>query len=72
MRETHHEAPWCGFPKTLLEFEERFETEEPVARTLPCAAGTDGRVVIAATAITSGQSAAARFTNAPAAATRQA
>ena len=28
MRETHTEALWRGFPKTLLEFEERFGTEE--------------------------------------------
>jgi hypothetical protein len=28
MRETHHEALWRCFPKTLLEFEERFGTEE--------------------------------------------
>ena len=28
MTETHHETLWRGFPKTLLEFEERFGTEE--------------------------------------------
>ena len=27
MSETHHETLWRGFPKTLLEFEERFGTE---------------------------------------------
>nr|MCP4780942.1 transposase [Hyphomicrobium sp.] len=28
MAETHHEALWRGFPKTLIEFEERFGTEK--------------------------------------------
>ena len=28
MAETHTEALWRGFPKTLLEFEERFASEE--------------------------------------------
>ncbi|MCP4781240.1 MAG: transposase, partial [Hyphomicrobium sp.] len=28
MAETHHEALWRGFPKTLIELEERFGTEE--------------------------------------------
>ena len=28
MTKTHHEVLWHGFPKTLLEFEERFATEE--------------------------------------------
>jgi hypothetical protein len=77
MREMHNEALWGCFAKTLLEFEERFGTEDAcreylVAHTLPCVAGTDGRAVIAATAVTCCASGAARFTNAPTAATRRA
>ena len=72
MAEIHHEALWRAFPRTLLEFEERFATRRRVARTLPRAVGMAGRAAIAATAIRSGRNVAARFTNAPNVGTRRA
>jgi hypothetical protein len=72
MAETYDDALWGGFPETLLEFEERFATEELCREYVSRVAGTAGRAAICATAITSGRGAAARFTNAPHAAIRRA
>ncbi len=44
MAETHHEALWRGFPKTLIEFEERFGTEEACRAHLAVLTGPHGVV----------------------------
>ena len=72
MSASHQDDLWRVFPRTALEFEERFASEEACREIGSRRAGTARSLVIVVAARKSGPCAAARYTRAPLAAIKPA